>query len=139
MSNYGEYVWKRLQTVSAEDCWGIVTGEVRSLYECWKQYRKKTDPKPARIYVSKAVILLCTVAKHNRDADLLQNMVYDAKGISDEAVAQALKEAEECREEIPDYAIDCHTEKGRRQGKTKKDFWGEEQLALFNKHPSVLT
>ena len=31
-SGFGHYVWKRLLTVSAEDCWGIITKEVKALH-----------------------------------------------------------------------------------------------------------
>ena len=34
-SGYGNYVWKRLLTVSAEDCWGILTQEVKALHDCY--------------------------------------------------------------------------------------------------------
>jgi hypothetical protein len=33
-------------------------------------------------------------------------------------------------EQVPDYAFDCHTLKGKRKGKTKADFFREEQRAL---------
>ena len=29
-SGFGQYVWRRLLTVSAEDCWGILTQEVKA-------------------------------------------------------------------------------------------------------------
>jgi replication-associated recombination protein RarA len=29
-SGFGQYVWRRLLTVSAEDCWGILTAEVKA-------------------------------------------------------------------------------------------------------------
>ena len=31
-SGYGNYVWKRLYTISAEDCWGLITGEIDALH-----------------------------------------------------------------------------------------------------------
>ena len=31
---------------------------------------------------------------------------------------------------VPDYAFDCHTLKGKRGGKTKADFFREEQRTL---------
>ena len=41
------------------------------------------------------------------------------------------------REPIPDYAFDCHTLKGKRQGKTKADFFREEQRALDPFQPGL--
>src|SRR5580704_18217640 len=32
-SGFGRYVWKRLLTISAEDCWGILTQEVKALHD----------------------------------------------------------------------------------------------------------
>ena len=33
-SNFAEYAWRRLLTISAEDCW--VTHEIEALYRAWK-------------------------------------------------------------------------------------------------------
>ena len=33
---YSEYCWKRLLTVSAEDCYGPITKEIMALYEGFK-------------------------------------------------------------------------------------------------------
>ena len=96
--------------------------------------------KPVRehkgcIFISKAVILLCA-ARKSRDADHLQNFVYDAlAGIDADQLAADLLAAG--REEIPDYAFDCHTLTGRRRGKTKGDFFREEQKALKPFEPGL--
>ena len=37
----------------------------------------------------------------------------------------------------PDYAFDCHTLKGKRAGKTKADFFREEQRALKPFQPGL--
>ena len=129
-SGFGPYVWRRLLTVSAEDCWGILTSEVSDLHRAYELVNKG---KPARehrgrIFISKAVILLCA-AKKNRDADHLQNFTYDQlAGIDPDKLARDLLKAG--RLEVPDYAFDCHTQKGRKRGKTKADFFREEQRAL---------
>ena len=86
-------------------------------------------------FISKAIILLCG-AKKNRDADHLQNIVYDALvGIDADKLAADLLAAG--REEVPDYAFDCHTLKGRRKGKTKADFFRYEQRALKPFQPGL--
>jgi len=41
------------------------------------------------------------------------------------------------KEKIPDYAFDCHTLKGKRKGKTKADFFREEQRALKPWQPGL--
>jgi len=130
-SGYGNYVWKRLLTVSAEDCWGLLTQEVKALHDSYLVVNKGVPAAEAkgRIFISKAVILIA-VAKKNRDADHLQNFVYDQKiGVDDKILAADLRRAPKYTP-IPGYAYDCHTIKGKKMGKTKADFFREEQQAL---------
>jgi replication-associated recombination protein RarA len=136
-SGYGNYVWKRLLTISAEDCWGVLTAEIKALHDSYGLVNKGVPAKQARgrIFISKAVILLCA-AKKNRDADHLQNFVYDALvGVDADQLAADLLAAG--REKIPGYALDCHTLKGKRQGKTKADFFRDEQRALKPRQPGL--
>lgn len=138
---YAEYCWKRLLTISAEDCFGVVTKEVIALYDAFKVINKGKSGEnlKGRVFISKAVILLC-LTKHNRDADLLSNYVYDKKyDLTDEQIEALFDEVRSESMDIPDYVYDCHTLKGKRMGKTKKDFFKEEehnlkyrQLSLFN-------
>ena len=78
-SGFGNYVWKRLLTVSAEDVWGLITSEIKALHDSYVFVNKTVPAKQprGRIFISKAVILLCA-ARKSRDADHLQNFVYDA-------------------------------------------------------------
>ena len=123
--------------MSAEDVWGLITSEIKALHDSYVFVNKTVPAKQpkGRIFISKAVILLCA-AKKNRDADHLQNFVYDAlAGLDLEELAADLLAAD--REPIPDYAFDCHTLKGKRQGKTKADFFREEQRALEPWQPGL--
>lgn len=136
---YARYCWKRLLTISAEDCYGIVTKEIMALYDAFEVINKgkKADELKGRIFISKAVILLCE-AKHNRDADLLSNYVYDKKyGIEDEELERIFEEVRQEKIDVPDYVYDVHTIKGKRAGKTKRDFFVEEQKALENEQVSI--
>ncbi len=136
---YSEYCWKRLLTISAEDCYGIITQEIKSLYDSFHVINKnnKGDKLKGRIFISKAVILLCE-AKHSRDADLLSNYIYDKKqGLNDEEIDKYFDEVREEPISIPDYVYDVHTRKGKRAGKTKKDFFIEEENALVNKQETL--
>jgi len=130
-SGCGQYVWRRLLTVSAEDCWGILTQEVRALHDAYTEVNRHApgrEPR-GRIFVSKAVILLA-LAKKSRDADHLQNFVYDAQaGLDPETLAAELEQAGEYVP-IPGYAYDCHTPQGRAAGRTKAEFFRQEQDAL---------
>ena len=80
-----------------------------------------------RIFISKAVILL-SAAKKNRDANHLRNFVHDqCAGLDADKLAADLQKAG--REKIPYYAFDCHTQKGRKMGKSKAEFFRAEQAA----------
>jgi replication-associated recombination protein RarA len=132
-SNYISYLWKRLFTISAEDCYGVITKEIDALYNGFKLVNDKNDKKEpkGRIFISKAVILLCE-AKKNRDADHLQNLVYDKKiSISDSEINDYLKECESDKKlDVPKYAYDCHTIAGKMSGKTKTNFLKDELKSL---------
>lgn len=137
---YPEYCWKRLLTISAEDCFGVVTKEILALYDSFHVVNqgKTKDKIGGRVFISKAVILLC-FCKHNRDADLLSNFVYDKKvGFDDGEIENYLEEVRaEGKMDVPEYVYDCHTWKGKKNGRTKSDFFREEQRALENQEKSL--
>ena len=139
-SGFDQYCWRRLLTISAEDCWGILTQEVKALQDAYKaltkgrtKEAKKTD-MTGWVCVAKAVILMAE-AKKSRDADHLVCFIYDQQRIDAGALAQALAEADP--EPIPDYAYDCHTARGKRAGKTKAMFFQEEFVALSPREPGL--
>jgi hypothetical protein len=130
-SGYHAYCWKRLLTISAEDCAGIITQEIKALYDSFVILNDKAKKVRSRIFVSKAVIVLCQSRK-TRDADHLTNYVYDREMLDAEKLDEAITEARENPEniELPDYTFDVHTRKGRMKGKTKADFFQDELIAL---------
>lgn len=127
-SGYSDYVWKRLLTISAEDCYGLITREIMALKQSYDFINKgnKKDPK-GRVFISKAVILLSDVRK-SRDADHLSNLVYDRKDVVD--IDKWIQEVRAELQMIPDYTYDCHTLKGKMMGKTKEQFFKDEFNAL---------
>lgn len=136
---YAEYCWKRLLTISAEDCHGLITQEIKALYDSFWVINKgkKAEDLKGRIFISKAVIILCT-CKHNRDSDLLSNYIYDKKALlTDEQIENLMTEVRNGYMEVPDYVYDCHTKKGRIAGKTKKQFFIEEEESLANRQMSI--
>lgn len=136
---YANYCWKRLLTISAEDCYGVITKEIEALYNSFQIINKglSGDKLKGRVFISKAVILLCE-CKHNRDADLLSNFVYDKKyDVSDSEIEKIFDEVREEHLNIPGYVFDVHTLKGKKMGKTKKDFFIEEEKNLKNKQISI--
>lgn len=140
-SGFHNYAWKRLVTVSAEDCRDFVTQEIMALHAGYEFINKavaKGKPQKGRIFLAKAVIVLCQAIK-SRDADLLTNYVYDQqKMMSDEAIDKLLAEARAHPEPIPAYAFDVHTKRGKNAGKTKEMFFIEEQAALDPADPESL-
>jgi replication-associated recombination protein RarA len=142
-SGYAPYAWRRLLTVSAEDCAGLITTEVKALFDSWKVIHdsSKANPKNrgkarGRIFLAKAVVLLCQ-ARKSRDADHLTNLVYDPKAMDDKVLAASIAEARKQRAAIPDYAFDCHTREGKRRGKTRADFFLDEHDALQPRMPGL--
>ncbi|QDV91797.1 hypothetical protein RAS2_29030 [Phycisphaerae bacterium RAS2] len=141
-SGYSGYLWRRLLTISAEDCWGILTQEVESLFRGWetidKQGRAGGKRGKGRIFAAKAVILLA-MAKKSRDPDHLTNLVYDPKSIPDEVLESELDAArsEAGTIPIPDEALDYHTKRGRKSGKTKQQFFHDEHNALKPREPGL--
>ncbi|MCF0219348.1 MAG: hypothetical protein HUK14_06165 [Muribaculaceae bacterium] len=133
MSGYRDYVWKRLFTISAEDCFGLITAEIEALWQGHELVNKgKTEPK-GRIFVSKAVILLCECRK-SRDADHLQNLIYDRNDVE---VDMWLDDVRRFPIDIPAYTFDVHTHKGKKQGRTKEEFFRNEYEALFPRTPGL--
>jgi replication-associated recombination protein RarA len=130
-SGYARYVWKRLLTISAEDCAGIITQEIESLFKSFMFVNEgNKNLEKGRIFISKAVLLLCGQPKC-RDADHLSNYIYDRKKVSDSDIQRfvaSLEKTETMR--VPEYAFDCHTQEGRRRGKTKDNFFEDELAAL---------
>lgn len=131
-SGFQKYVWRRLLTISAEDCWGILTQEIEAMSRAFEKVndgRPKLEKPKGLIFIAKAVILL-SQAKKSRDADHLTDLIYDAKGVDDPTLEADLVAARDSIEPIPDYALDVHTMAGKRAGKTKKQFFIEEFDAL---------
>ena len=132
-SGYRDYVWKRLFTISAEDCYGIVTKEIESLWQGHELVNKKAAEPKGRIFVSKAVLLLCDCRK-SRDADHLQNFIYDRKDVD---VERWIEDIHRFPMPVPSYTFDVHTRKGRKMGRTKEDFFREEYEALKPRIPGL--
>lgn len=132
-SNFRDYVWKRLFTISAEDCYGLITSEIEALWQGHELVNKnKSEPK-GRIFVSKAVLLLCECRK-NRDADHLQNLIYDRNDID---VERWIDDVRHYPLPIPQYTFDVHTRKGKKMGRTKAEFFREEYEALKPRVPGL--
>lgn len=127
---YRNYLWKRLLTVSAEDCYGIMTKEIHALMESDKFVTAGRNKK-TRIFIGKAVTLLL-YARKNRDADYFSNSYMQKQCVIEDDDYLNIDDFTEIGD-IPDYVYDIHTKEGRKRGKTKDDFWHDEEEGLQNK------
>jgi len=134
--NFHKYVWNRLIILSAEDCEDNITGAIVDLFDGWQVVNKvgqKGDP--GRLFIAKAILLLCKV-RHSRDADNLLLLVSERfperefEFALNEEAAELLPVDAELDLEIPDYVYDVHTRRGKRLGKTKKQFMLDEEAGL---------
>lgn len=135
-SGFSKHLWKRLLTTSAEDCYGVITKEIEALYNSFNTINERKPKEGGRVFISKAILLLCGCPK-SRDSDHMGLLVYDAKSPTDEQIKKYLSEIPD-RMDIPEYAYDVHTLKGKRMGKTKVDFIKEEFKALKPKQVGLL-
>ena len=125
---YREYLWRRLLTVSAEDCYGIMTKEIVALWEA-DQIINGNKCK-SWIFIAKAVTLLC-MARKNRDADYVcLNFMCPDKELSPEEINEFGWDGLPESVTVPDWVYDCHTRKGKMMGKTKLEMVIEENAAL---------
>lgn len=104
LSGFGEYVWKRLKIIASEDI-GLEESSqrailVRALYENWRDQRKKEDARhaPERLFLVHAVLALSRAFK-SRLVDNALIVFYEGK---------------RPKRAIPDFALDRHTQRGRR-------------------------
>lgn len=112
-SNFGEYVWKRLRIMTSEDVGlaePLMPANIESLYVNWVNQKKKKDINnaPERLFLIHAVLLLVR-AKKSR--------------IVDHALISYYKSPE--KKQIPDYALDKHTQRGRQMKRGFDHFFAE--------------
>jgi replication-associated recombination protein RarA len=108
LAGFGEYVFNRLRIMASEDV-GMadanVAVQVRALYDNWVDRRKKEKepgtPPESRLYLLQAVMVLARAPKW-RGVDHAYMLMY---------------EGERPTREIPDYALDKHTARGRKMGR----------------------
>jgi len=114
LAGYGGYVWKRLRIIASEDI-GLadptICVQIRTLYENWLEQRqnKENYGSSERLFFVHAV-LLCVRAKKSRIVDTATITMYDG---------------ERPTRNVPDFALDMHTIKGRKLGRGVDHFFDE--------------
>jgi replication-associated recombination protein RarA len=112
LAGFGEYVFKRLVIIASEDVgpadrYACVI--VSTLRESWRDQRKKKDERhaPERLFLVHAVHYLAAAPK--------SRMVDHALIVHYEGPRE--------RREIPDFALDLHTQRGRSRKRGHAHFW----------------
>lgn len=125
-SRFSDYVWRRLKSITSEDI-GIaepnMPAVIYALHEMYQDQAKKSAnavKHPERLFLVHAVILLCR-AKKSKLVDWAQFIHY--LGHDDDKI------------EVPDYAYDKHTQKGRTLGRGWDFYFGEG--ARFVNHADI--
>lgn len=119
-SRYPDYLWRRLQVISVEDI-GIAdpqvvlyVAEMRRLYqELKKEYDKEPKKKSRsfRMALANAVLAMCRASK-SRIGDEFQIVIYGRREAG-------------WKIDVPDFALDMHTSKGRGMKRGAEHFWTE--------------
>jgi replication-associated recombination protein RarA len=112
VSNYHEYCWKRMLIISSEDIGEAepaLSAKINSLYQMFTKLKSKNDEKhcPERLFLVHAVIVLCR-AKKSRYVDWQTCYAFGCHG-------SRLRE-------IPDFALDKHTQRGKAMGRKMAHF-----------------
>ncbi|MDH4164755.1 MAG: hypothetical protein OEW15_19005 [Nitrospirota bacterium] len=120
-TRYPDYLWKRLQIISIEDI-GIAdretvlyVAEMRRLYaELKKEYDKEPEKKSRsfRMALANAILAMCR-SKKSRIGDEFQIAIYGRRDAG-------------WLPEVPDFAADMHTRRGRQElHRGARHFWTE--------------
>lgn len=137
-SGYHRWAWRRLLITAAEDCAGLIHGELQALHAQDTHERKSRRKGSTRVFWAKALVMVARSWK-SRDADHLTNLVVDRIADDDPDLADAIDGVERDLDggELPDWTFDVHTDRGRRMGRTRADFFESEHAALSPRFPGL--
>lgn len=124
MSGFGNYAWKRMRVIVAEDI-GIaepnLPATIHALYSWWQEMEKtKAGLRSHRLFVIQAA---STLARAKKSRFLCHASISMHNGPRD-------------MRPIPDYAFDRHTQKGKSMGRGFDHFW-KEGAHLENEDKSI--
>ena len=112
-SGHGKMLWNRLLIICSEDI-GLaephLPAQIRALYENWNDLAGK-PAIPNRLFTLHAVMLMARARKSRR----VDNAIWASYAVEEPLL-----------DEIPDYALDYHTKRGRQMGSKMGDQSGYE-------------
>lgn len=126
-TRYADYLWFRLVVIANEDI-GLAAPHVVVLVESLRQqyaFLKERKGRSERLVLANAILALCR-AKKTRLSDDFQACVY------------LRREFEGLRLEVPDYALDKHTRRGKMMGRSW-DHWFEVGSVVANEADGMNT
>ena len=124
ISGMAEYFWKRTVIIAMEDV-GLADPDaithVNSLRDAYLYLHDKSDPHE-RLAIFQAVIYLCRAEK-SRLVDWTKMQVVNTHARKTDPKTPL--DGPCPRLEVPDFALDVHTKRGKADGKTISDFFKE--------------
>jgi len=125
LPRYEMYLWRRLLVICNEDI-GIANPDILiqlpHLRAQFFEFRSLGKDGTCRLILANAILLMCRSPKA-RTADHFQRVVTQ-KFYEDQQAHQM--------RDIPDYAYDKHTRKGKQMGRGGFDFWVDVGCQLEN-------
>lgn len=104
------YLWKRLLVISVED---VGLGDPQAALQVHTLYQMHNTTGRGEgdrlLFAIHAVRYLCACQKDRSTDEMVNWMIHEVQGGT--------------RPEIPDYALDMHTAKGKEMGRSKRHFW----------------
>ena len=124
-SGFTSHVWNRLEVICSEDigpAWPIGPAVIAALRSNYERSMKRTQNGTERIFLAHAAILMARAPKSR---------------VTDAAIWATYGYEEPMVPEIPDEALDFHTERGRSMGrragtKAGDDHWTDEASKLLD-------
>lgn len=111
LPRYERYLWRRLKIISSEDI-GIANPEivvqVQTLCDQYFEFRQRGDMSCV-LFVVNAILFMCRSEKTR---------------LADHFICMMIQEREQgiLKLEVPDFALDMHTRKGRQMGRGLRHF-----------------
>jgi len=126
-SKYPDYLWRRLVIISTEDV-GLANPQliatIAELQRCEVEQRKQSQTKEYDLCLLGFAILSLARSPKSRETDDATNEVLRQRRTG------------EYRPEIPDFALDQHTARGRAMGRDCFHYWQESAKLVNEAYPS---